>query len=421
MRIAVIGGGVAGLTCAIRLAEKAHDIELFEAAPQLGGRTRSFFNAKTNEWVDNGPHLLIGAYHATRRLLQSCNASHQVHWQKALELTFWHPKRGLFKLSPAAGLPLAISLPLACYRLPGHGLDSLTSLIRLSTAVRRRINRELSVQAWLERNHIAWRLQQDMLEPLCLGTMNESFTTANAMSFARVLRESFASHDSARLGWFRAPLSEALIKPLEERALSLGASIRKGYRISRLHRASNGIEIENRKMERFDRVVLALPAGAKNHLLGRRTAIETRPIMNIHLWFDEPVGMPEALTGGLGTLSHWFFDISQQHSLPDKSLSGLHHLCAVTSADLSRIPEDQRVQTVCDELAHMLGLGQPLRPQFYRLVCERHATVLIRPQMHKFRTPDHIIDACEQPEPGSLPATIELAVQRGEMAAEQAI
>jgi len=421
MRIAVIGGGVAGLTCAIRLAEKAQNIELFEAAPHLGGRTRSFFNARANEWVDNGPHLLIGAYNATRRLLQDCDADRQVHWQGSLQLPFWHPERGTFKLAPAASLPLAVSLPIACWRLPGHGLDSLTGLIRLSMANHRRMERELTVRAWLDSIHISSRLQQDLLEPLCLGAMNESSATASAASFARVLRDSFACHDAARLGWFRAPLSEALVRPLQEKAEALGAVIHKGCRIRKLRSISGGIETEGRKPERFDRVVLALPAGAGNTLLGWRTQIETRPIMNLHLWFDEPVTLPEPLTGGLGTQTNWFFDVSQQHGIPADGKSGLRHICAVTSADIVSIPASQRVQTVCHELAGMLGLERPPVPRLHQLVCERRATNLVRPQLHRIRMPEHVIDACEHPEPGSLPATIELAVRRGEMAAEQAI
>ncbi|MDX8406932.1 MAG: FAD-dependent oxidoreductase, partial [Mariprofundaceae bacterium] len=79
--IAIIGGGVAGLTAAIRLAEQGRSVHLFEAAPEPGGRTRSFIDKVTGQCCDNGPHLMIGAYHATRRLLHDCGAGNNVHWQ----------------------------------------------------------------------------------------------------------------------------------------------------------------------------------------------------------------------------------------------------------------------------------------------------------------------------------------------------
>ncbi len=422
MRIAVIGGGVAGLTCAIRLAQKNQDIVLFEAAPGLGGRTRSFFDAKVNGWVDNGPHLLAGAYQSTLRLLEECGAADNIHWQASLRLPLWRPGNGIQHMAPPATLPIACGLPWACYRLPGHGMDSLTGIFRLSLASRKDIDSELTTQRWLNDNKIPECLQKDLLEPLCLGAMNEPLETASAKSFARVLRESFASHKTARLGWFRVPLSQALVKPLEEKAADMGVKIRKSCRVLHLLAADNGIAIETATgPDRFDRAVIALPARARNALLGRKAPVETMPITNVHLWFRGLPPLPEPLIGGLGTHAHWFFDMSQQHEIGDNGQAGLRHICAVISADVCKLPAEQRIQIVCRELSDMLGLKTEIRPQHHRIVCERHATMLTRPASNKNALPPFVIDASEQPEPGSLPATIELAVQRGDLAANQAI
>ena len=422
MRIAVIGGGVAGLTCAIRLAQKNHDIVLFEAAPELGGRTRSFFDSTVNEWVDNGPHLLAGAYQSTRRLLEDCGAAKLVHWQASLHLPLWRPGSAIQRLAPPASLPIACGLPWACYRLQGHDMSSLAGIFRLSLASHRGIDSELTAKRWLNNNNIPERLQKDLLEPLCLGAMNEELETANAKSFARVLRESFASHETARLGWFRDPLSQALVKPLEEKALGLGVKIHKGCRVEQLIAADKGIAIEaGNSPDRFDRVVIALTAKARNTLLGTQEKVETRPITNIHLWFHGLPPLPEPLIGGLGTHAHWFFDISQQHGMSDNGQTALRHICAVISADACKLPAEQRIQMACRELSDMLGLETEIRTRHHRIVCERHATMLTRSAGDKDALPPFVIDASEQPEPGSLPATIELAVQRGEMAAIQAI
>ncbi len=417
MRLAVIGGGVAGLTCAIRLAEAAHHVVLFEAAPQLGGRTRSFLHTPTGTRVDNGPHLLIGAYSATRRLLRDCRADDMVHWQPALRLPLWHPAHGLGGIAPDRRLPLPLGLSLACYRMPGHDWRSITGLMRLFAACRQRIEPELTLYAWLCRHRIPPALCRDLITPLCLGAMNDTVEKANAASFARVLRESFATHDTARLGWFRAPLSEALIRPLENRAAALGVEIRTCARVRSLHGDSGGVLIRARAEERFERAVIALPATARNALLGWSQPVETMPICNLHLWVEPELTLPAPVVGGLGTKTQWFFDVTRQHDRPLDGPSRWRHLCTVISADTGRMPVVQRLAIACEELARMLDLTVPPRPQFHRLVCERRATVLVRPRRSTGRLHCHVIDASEQPGPGSLPATIELAVRRGESAA----
>ena len=201
--IAIIGGGLCGLTSAIRLAEKGHDIHLYEAAPALGGRTRSFYDTTVDQWVDNGPHLLIGAYRATRNLLESVGAGSNITWQHSLKLPLWDQKRGHFCLAPHPYLPFPLALMTALYRLPGHTVSSLSSLLRIDRSMKR--VSATSVKAWMEQERVSPALQRDLIEPLCLGAMNEPMESADCSSFASVLREAFANHDHARLGWFNKP------------------------------------------------------------------------------------------------------------------------------------------------------------------------------------------------------------------------
>ena len=68
MKVAVIGGGWAGLTTAVELAAKGMNVTVFEAARRLGGRARSV--EINGLHLDNGQHILIGAYRETLRLME---------------------------------------------------------------------------------------------------------------------------------------------------------------------------------------------------------------------------------------------------------------------------------------------------------------------------------------------------------------
>lgn len=408
--IAIVGGGLTGLTAAIRAAEKGHKVTLFEAAPQLGGRTRSFYDAKVDEWVDNGPHLMIGAYTRMQALLESAGAARNIHWQPKLHLPLWDAERGHFSLSPKPWLPFAIALLVEVYKAPGHGLSSIMAMLRMAAPPPKEIR---TVKAWFDNCRVPPRLYADLLEPLCLGTMNEPPETADAASFALVLKEAFASHKSARLGWFTAPLSQALINPLQNYAESLGVAIRTHGRVDEINADDDGVRITLKNdQHNFDKVVLAVPAYIRNRLLKADAPVTTEAISNIHLWFAEPLNLPEKLVGGIGTYGQWFFDISRQMNCTQPPW----HYCAVVSADHADYEPSVMVETICSELASVTGqtLAEPIH---HRIVCEKRATVLVQNEtmpMHDKR----IFDACEHPFSGELPATIETAVRRGEKAAK---
>jgi hydroxysqualene dehydroxylase len=417
-RVAVIGGGLAGLSCALRLSEHGIETELFEAAPHLGGRTSSFHDQVVDEWVDNGPHMLIGAYRHARDFFARHDVT-SLAWQPHLCLPLWDAGRGHFALDTQRWLPLSLSLAWAASRLPGHGAETLLSMARLASAWRRPIPEGLTVDAWLQALHIPFPLQRDLLQPLCLGAMNEATDDAPATSFVRVLREAFANHASARLGWFTRPFAQSLIAPLAQSLDRHGVRVHLSSRIVGLQWRDNHPEIIPRsgKSRRFGRVVLAMPAHARNRLLALADAtVDTRPITNVHMWFDEDIRLPHPLVGGIGTLGHWFFDIRQQ--MPGGPAARYRHFCAVVSAGSPESPQTWN-ERLCGELSRMLGRQAPLRPRHVRLVHEQRATTLVRATGARPKLPAAILDAGEQPQSGELPATIETAVLRGESAAAE--
>ncbi|MDQ6999018.1 MAG: FAD-dependent oxidoreductase [Mariprofundus sp.] len=418
-KVAIIGAGLTGLTAAIRLAEQGVQVHLFEASAKAGGRTRSFYEKQVDCLCDNGPHLLVGAYQATRKLLIDCNIAHHVTWQPNLQLPLWHQQRGTFAFKPKAWLPIQLALLNAASALPGHGKPSAIAMIKLASTFRDKMHESCTVKAWMMRISMPQLLIDDLIEPLCLGAMNEHIDTANALSFRQVLRESFSSHQQARLGWFNRPLDEALIQPLIEQAEKLGVSIytRSSVRSLQVEHKHNKnspqIDIQGHD---FDSAIIALPAYATDRLLGQNSTCETRVICNIHLWFDQEFSFPSPFIGGLGTTGQWFFDISSQMIGPSHQQGALRHLCAIISADQRNIDDRTLVQIIRDEIRHIAD-NQTLNPVHYRIIREKRATVLVRQQQTGQVLPDALIDASERPKPGQLPATIESAVQRGEKAA----
>src|SRR5689334_15603564 len=93
-KVLVVGGGFAGISAATALAEAGHQVELLESRSSLGGRVYSI-PSKDNfpTPVDNGPHLLMGCYEETLKLLERLGERDAFHWIDPLRLT-WFDRGG---------------------------------------------------------------------------------------------------------------------------------------------------------------------------------------------------------------------------------------------------------------------------------------------------------------------------------------
>ena len=397
--VAIVGAGVAGLTAAIRLAEHGCKVDVYEAAPLSGGRTKSFFDDDLNCWVDNGPHLMVGAYDATIKLLRDVDAIHHVQWQESLNLPLWEKSRSFFSFKAYDWLPIPLALLWGVRKLPGHDMASVNAMLRVALTMHNRSETQ-TVAEWLEEIRAPQLLIQDMLEVLCLGVMNEPLKTANAKTFARVLAISFQSHRHAKLGWFNKPLTPAFIQPLQKKAEALGVQFHFKHTIRDVN------ELKQQK------VVLTLPAAARNRLLKLQSVADAEAITNIHLWFAESLQLSSVMVGMLGTHCQWLFDVS---SMTNELKSG--HYCVTVSADQSGMSHEECLTKVLSEIGQMLPHGLPELLKS-KIVCEKRATTLVR-KREGVILPSHIIDAGEAPVPGDLPATIERAVISGESVVER--
>jgi len=69
MKVAIVGAGWAGLAAASECLERGLSVTVFDAAHHPGGRARAVQDPALGE-LDNGQHLLIGAYRQTLRIMR---------------------------------------------------------------------------------------------------------------------------------------------------------------------------------------------------------------------------------------------------------------------------------------------------------------------------------------------------------------
>lgn len=192
--VAIVGGGWAGCAAAVTLADAGVPATVYEAAPVPGGRARRVERAGLP--LDNGQHVLLGAYSATLALVA------RVHGDAAARAQFTRRPLSVVPFSPRQPDALRLAVPRAPGRLglllgllgarglsPAERWANLRWFRALERAGFRRPAHE-SVARMLA--PLPPRVARLLWEPLCIAALNTPAATASAQVFANVLREAFA-------------------------------------------------------------------------------------------------------------------------------------------------------------------------------------------------------------------------------------
>jgi squalene-associated FAD-dependent desaturase len=428
--VAVVGGGFAGLAAAVGLARAGARVTLLERRPFLGGRAYSFRDPTTGDVVDNGPHALMGAYTEAIDFLREIGAAEKLAFQPRLRVALAHPALGVGEIA-APALPGPLQAPAALLR---YRLLSLRDRVRLFVGALRLVRREatlegVTVAAALRDAGQSAAACERFWHPLAIATLNEVPERAAARPFAAVLRRGFlAGARAARFALARVPLSELYVDDARRTIETAGGAVVTGATIATVLTGDDAVDAlvlrDGRRID-ADAFIVAVPCAALLRMLPPAlrdapsfralAAVETSPIVSVHLWLDRPAGWGAPFLGLLGGRTQWLFDC------------GGRRIASVTSG--ARFWDDAPDDAIA---AEVLSDARAVVPALRSAACvrslvvrERHATISLTPAADRVRpsvtTPlANFFLAGDWVQTG-LPATIEGAVQAGREAARRAL
>ncbi|RKQ55449.1 squalene-associated FAD-dependent desaturase [Vogesella indigofera] len=308
-RVAIIGAGWAGLAAAITLAPAAN-LVLFEAGKVAGGRARRV--PLDGMALDNGQHILIGAYRESLRLML------QVGVDPAQALASqplrWHQIDGVQLHCPDWPAPWHMLAGLC--RARGLGWRDKLALARLLTQLRVRrwqIGHDVAALDWLRQRGQSQALLDGFWTPLILATLNTPPAQASMQLLANVLRDSLgaAQANASRLLLPRTDLSALFAEPALQWLAGAGAQLRLGQRVRHIdwHAARPLVD-----GDAFDVVLIATAPyhaaalAADEKLSAMLKAWQYQPITTLYLRFEGRVRLPQAMTGLQHGIGQWWFD-----------------------------------------------------------------------------------------------------------------
>jgi squalene-associated FAD-dependent desaturase len=397
VKVAVVGGGLAGLAAALELVDRGADVTVHEARPTLGGAVQTLPEREDDPKPppDNGQHIALGCFTEYLRFLDRVGEGGSVlRTRLALPVIDEESRTAKIAASPTALLRYAhlpvrdrLRLPLTLVRLRGAQPQPNETF----GALLRRLG---------ESDDSIYRFWDVFIRPALNLPTDEVdagaglFTVRTALLGPR--RNSDLVLPLKPLGWMHGDAAGRVLGDrvlLDERVESL-----------------DDLDAEA--------IVVAVPPTESARLLGEPDpGLESSPIVSVHLLFDRPI-LKVPIAALLSSDAHWVFDRGALTG--HRPQAGGQYLTVVSSGvpELMEVRGRELVDRIAGELAERLGGAELV---WSRVSREPNATIALRPGTERPGVDTlrpNVVRAGTWTDTG-WPATMESAVRSGRFAAKR--
>ncbi|MFE1951436.1 hydroxysqualene dehydroxylase HpnE [Streptomyces sp. NPDC059524] len=437
----VVGGGLAGVTAALALADGGMDVTLLEGRPRLGGLAFSFKRGDLT--VDNGQHVYLRCCTAYRWFLDRIDATALAPLQDRLDVPVLDADRNRLGRLRRSGLPVPLHLAKSLATYPHLSLAERAKVGRAALALKALdpLDPALDTQdfgSWLAAHGQSPRAVEALWDLVGVATLNAVAGQSSLGLAAMVFKTGLLSENGAAdIGWARVPLGE-LHDTLARKALdAAGVRIALRTRVSSVSRTQDGrwaVAVPegpdaSGEVLDADTVVLAVPQREAHDLLPdgaldapeRLLGIGTAPILNLHVVYGRKV-LKQPFFTALGSPVQWVFDRTEASGLTEGQ-----YLAISQSAAQDEIDEPVAVlrERYLPELERLLPAARGAKIHDFFVTRERTATFAPAPGVGALRP------SARTKAPGlylagawtatGWPATMEGAVRSGVSAADAAL
>ncbi len=269
-RTAVVGGGIVGMTLALRLAQAGHDVTLFESAPRLGGLADAW-TIDSVTW-DRHYHVTLYSDLATRALATELGLD---DYEWVTTRTGFYTDGALYSMSNAVEF----------LRFPPLGLlDKLRLAATIVYASRITDGRRLEaipVEAWLRRLSGA-RVTEKIWLPLLRAKLGSHVANASAAFLWAIIARMYAARRSGlkteRFGYLHGGYAR-FVNRFAERLAACGVTIRTSARVETIDDGGTTVRTRDAdgtlRSDSVDRTVVTVAAPLALRMLPNLDARET--------------------------------------------------------------------------------------------------------------------------------------------------
>ena len=440
----VIGGGLAGLSASVALADTGWRVRLFERRPFLGGRAASYV-LPDGEHVDNCQHVTFGCCTNLEDFYRRVGSADKIRFFDRLVLLDPEGRRGEMHSGflPApfhmtgsflTFSPLALKDKLAVARAfysivaaGGHPADAS-------------VPGGISMLEWLHRRKQTPAAISRFWRTVLVSALSEELERIDARYGIDVFWKAVLANKSG----YRMGVPAVALGELYDSCCA--AITQRGGEVA-FRSALRGLRVENARFaaalfdegrqESADACVLAVPHTSLSEILpdslkdsdpafANLAKINDAPITGVHFWFDRQV-MTEPFLTLLDTTTQWIFNKSALYAAANGSPSASdarQYLQLVISAsfELLQKPRQEIIDLCLKEVRHALPAARHANLLKATVIKEAAATFSPQPGVDRWRPKQEtsiggLFLAGDWTATG-WPATMEGAVRSGYLAAE---
>ena len=415
-KIAIIGAGISGIAAAMELLDNNVVIDIFEAKNTVGGRIAGIKDNLTGEQIDNGKHLMVGAYTNFFELLKKLGTEQNLYFQKYFRVNFISKTNSFeFKNGNFGKLSQLISL----LNLPDLTLKEKQLSLKFIDQVQKNNINFINKTALeiLREFKISDKMIEILWKPLILATMNTQPEIASGEIFLNILKLAFfRDNNSARLVFSKIPLQELLL-PFVVKFQNENQKIYFSKIVESVKKIGNQfiVKLKDGKDWTYDAVIFALtPFALKkietNFHIPSLEEFEPSPIVSLYLWSENDF-MKEDFYALIGTNFQWIFK---------ETAKSLRYTLTYSAADeIASFSKNEILEIAFKDLELIFPNFKKNNIYHTLVITEKNATIKLTVESQKYRPFQKISNglyiAGDWTKTG-LPATMESAALSGKLA-----
>ncbi|CAM9541346.1 unnamed protein product [Discosporangium mesarthrocarpum] len=376
LKVAVIGAGLAGLSCAKYLSDAGHKPLVLEARDVLGGKVAAWQD-KDGDWIETGLHIFFGAYPNVNQMFTELGIRDRLQW-KSHSMIFAMPGKqtddGYQRFSrfdfpsllpaPLNGI-VAILLNNEMLTWPEKiqfGIGLIPAILFGQKYVEECDS--LTVSQWMKKQGVPDRVNEEvfiaMAKALNFIDPDNLSMTVVLTALNRFLQETHGS----KMAFLDGPPPTRLCQPMADHMLARGGELHMNSRISEIlineDLTVNGLRMQDGSVVEADVYVSTMPVDLFKLILPepwkgipyfkKLEGLTGVPVINIHMWFDRKLTTVDHLLFSRSPLLSVYADMAltcKGYRDDDKSML---ELVFAPAKDWIGRPDEEIIDATMDEL-----------------------------------------------------------------------